>query len=99
MSGGMTHQQRTDTPDGAAPAMEAIAISKDFRLSPGHVLHAVREVSFDLHRGTATALVGESGSPPARSAWTARLSTCQAAGPSGGTRAKSSWCSRTRSLR
>ena len=62
MSGGMTHQQRTDTPDGAAPAMEAIAISKDFRLGPGHVLHAVREVSFDLHRGTATALVGESGS-------------------------------------
>ena len=62
MSGGMTHQQRTDTPDGAAPAMEAIAISKDFRLGPGHVLHAVREVSFGLHRGAATALVGESGS-------------------------------------
>jgi peptide/nickel transport system ATP-binding protein len=42
--------------------MEAIAISKDFSLGRGQVLHAVREVSFDLHRGTATALVGESGS-------------------------------------
>jgi peptide/nickel transport system ATP-binding protein len=43
-------------------AMEAIAISKDFRLGHGQVLHAVREVSFDLYRGAATALVGESGS-------------------------------------
>jgi peptide/nickel transport system ATP-binding protein len=43
-------------------AMEAIAISKDFRLGRGQVLHAVREVSFDLYRGAATALVGESGS-------------------------------------
>jgi peptide/nickel transport system ATP-binding protein len=42
--------------------MEAIAISKDFRLGHGHLLHAVREVSFDLYRGAATALVGESGS-------------------------------------
>jgi peptide/nickel transport system ATP-binding protein len=43
-------------------AMEAIAISKDFRLGHGQVLHAVREVCFDLYRGAATALVGESGS-------------------------------------
>ena len=43
-------------------AMEATAISKDFRLGHGAILHAVREVSFDLYRGAATALVGESGS-------------------------------------
>ena len=43
-------------------AMEAIGISKDFRLGHGQVLHAVREVCFGLYRGAATALVGESGS-------------------------------------
>jgi peptide/nickel transport system ATP-binding protein len=43
-------------------AMEAIAISKDFRIGRGEVLHAVREVSVNLYRGAATALVGESGS-------------------------------------
>jgi peptide/nickel transport system ATP-binding protein len=47
---------------GRQLAMEAIAISKDFRLGRGHLLHAVRDVSVDLYRGAATALVGESGS-------------------------------------
>jgi peptide/nickel transport system ATP-binding protein len=43
-------------------AMEAISISKDFRLSRSQTLHAVREVSFGLYRGAVVALVGESGS-------------------------------------
>jgi peptide/nickel transport system ATP-binding protein len=43
-------------------AMEALALGKDFRLGRGAVLHAVRDVSFNLYRGAATALVGESGS-------------------------------------
>jgi peptide/nickel transport system ATP-binding protein len=43
-------------------AMEAISISKDFRIGHGQVLHAVREVSFNLYRGAVVALVGESGS-------------------------------------
>ena len=45
-----------------APAMQAISLNKDFRLGRGEVLHAVRDVSFDLYRGTVLALVGESGS-------------------------------------
>jgi peptide/nickel transport system ATP-binding protein len=43
-------------------AMEAISVSKDFRLGHGQVLHAVRDVSFDLYQGAVVALVGESGS-------------------------------------
>src|SRR5580698_10743124 len=43
-------------------AMEAVSISKDFRLGHATVLHAVREVSFALYRGAVVALVGESGS-------------------------------------
>jgi peptide/nickel transport system ATP-binding protein len=43
-------------------AMEAIALSKDYRLGHGQVLHAVRDVSFGLYRGAVVALVGESGS-------------------------------------
>jgi peptide/nickel transport system ATP-binding protein len=43
-------------------AMEAVSISKDFRLGRGLVLHAVRDVSFALYRGAVVALVGESGS-------------------------------------
>ena len=43
-------------------AVEAISVSKDFRISRGHVLHAVRDVSFNLYRGAVVALVGESGS-------------------------------------
>jgi len=43
-------------------ALEAISVSKDFRLGRGEVLHAVRDVSFALYRGAVVALVGESGS-------------------------------------
>jgi len=43
-------------------AMEAISISKDFRIGRGQILHAVRDVSFNLYRGAVVALVGESGS-------------------------------------
>ena len=43
-------------------AMEAISVSKDFRLGRGQTLHAVRNVSFNLYRGAVVALVGESGS-------------------------------------
>jgi peptide/nickel transport system ATP-binding protein len=43
-------------------AMEAISVSKDFKLGHGQILHAVREVSFNLYRGAVVALVGESGS-------------------------------------
>jgi peptide/nickel transport system ATP-binding protein len=43
-------------------AVEAISVSKDFRIGRGQVLHAVREVSFNLYRGAVVALVGESGS-------------------------------------
>jgi peptide/nickel transport system ATP-binding protein len=45
-----------------APTMEAISISKDFRLGRGQILHAVRDVSFNLYSGGVVALVGESGS-------------------------------------
>src|SRR5579862_9892716 len=43
-------------------AMEAISVSKDFRLGRGQTLHAVRDVSFNLYCGGVVALVGESGS-------------------------------------
>ena len=43
-------------------AMEAVSISKDFRLTRGNTLRAVRQVSFGLYRGAVVALVGESGS-------------------------------------
>jgi peptide/nickel transport system ATP-binding protein len=42
--------------------MEAISLSKDFRLGRGVVLHAVRDVTFGLYSGAVVALVGESGS-------------------------------------
>jgi peptide/nickel transport system ATP-binding protein len=45
-----------------APAMEAISVSKDFRLGRRQTLHAVRDVSFNLYNGGVVALVGESGS-------------------------------------
>jgi peptide/nickel transport system ATP-binding protein len=43
-------------------AMEAISLSKDYRLSRGQNIHAVREVSLNLYRSAVVALVGESGS-------------------------------------
>jgi len=44
------------------PAMEAVGISRDYKLGHGQTLHAVRDVSFGLYRGAVVALVGESGS-------------------------------------
>ena len=48
--------------DDGAPAMEAVALSKDFRLGRGNILRAVRDVGLSLYRGKVIALVGESGS-------------------------------------
>jgi peptide/nickel transport system ATP-binding protein len=60
------HPSASDVVSAAAErgplAMEAISLSKDFRLARGQTLHAVREVCFDLYRGAVVALVGESGS-------------------------------------
>jgi peptide/nickel transport system ATP-binding protein len=61
----MTEQTQgvTSAAAGRGPlAMEAISVSKDFRLGRGKTLHAVRDVSFNLYRGAVVALVGESGS-------------------------------------
>jgi peptide/nickel transport system ATP-binding protein len=61
----MTEQATTLTSAAAARgelAMEAIAVSKDFKIGRGQTLHAVRDVSFSLYRGAVVALVGESGS-------------------------------------
>jgi peptide/nickel transport system ATP-binding protein len=43
-------------------AMDAISLTKDYRLGRGQILPAVRDVSFGLYRGAVVALVGESGS-------------------------------------
>jgi len=43
-------------------ALEAIGLSKDFRLGRGRTLHAVRDVRLSLYKGAVVALVGESGS-------------------------------------
>jgi len=61
----MSEQTLTVTSAAAARgplAMEAISLSKDFRIGRGHTLHAVRDVSLNLYRGAVVALVGESGS-------------------------------------
>jgi peptide/nickel transport system ATP-binding protein len=59
----MTEQTMTSAAAGRGPlAMEAISVSKDFRIGRGQILHAVRDVSFSLYRGAVVALVGESGS-------------------------------------
>ncbi len=61
----MTKQTLTLTSAAAARgplAMEAISVSKDFKIGRGQILHAVRDVSFNLYRGAVVALVGESGS-------------------------------------
>jgi peptide/nickel transport system ATP-binding protein len=42
--------------------LEAISLSKDFRLGRGLVVHAVRDVTFGLYSSAVVALVGESGS-------------------------------------
>jgi peptide/nickel transport system ATP-binding protein len=43
-------------------AVEAVRVSKDFRVGRRQRLRAVRDVSFGLYRGAVVALVGESGS-------------------------------------
>jgi peptide/nickel transport system ATP-binding protein len=43
-------------------AIEAISLSKDFRIGRHNTLHAVRDVSVNLYRSAVVALVGESGS-------------------------------------
>jgi peptide/nickel transport system ATP-binding protein len=61
----MTEQATTLTSAAAVRgplAMEAISVSKDFKIGRGQTLHAVRDVSFNLYRGAVVALVGESGS-------------------------------------
>jgi peptide/nickel transport system ATP-binding protein len=61
----VTEQGTTLTSAAAARgelAMEAIAVSKDFKIGRRQILHAVRDVSFSLYRGAVVALVGESGS-------------------------------------
>ena len=59
----MSEQTVTSAAAARGPlAMEAISLSKDFRVGRGHTLHAVRDVSFNLYRGAVVALVGESGS-------------------------------------
>ena len=59
----MTEQTLTSAAAGRGPlAMEAISVSKDFRIGRGQTLHAVRDVSFNLYQGAVVALVGESGS-------------------------------------
>jgi len=59
----MSEQTLTSAAAARGPlAMEAVSVSKDFRLGRGQTLHAVRDVSFNLYRGGVVALVGESGS-------------------------------------
>jgi len=61
----MSGQAATLTSAAAARgplAMEAVSVSKDFKIGHGQTLHAVRDVSFNLYRGAVVALVGESGS-------------------------------------
>ena len=66
MTGSQARAQQGDIASAAAErgplAMEAVSLSKDFRLGRRQVLHAVRDVSFGLYRGAVVALVGESGS-------------------------------------
>ena len=59
----MSEQTLTSAAAERGPlAMEAISISKDFRIGRGQTLRAVRDVSFNLYRGAVVGLVGESGS-------------------------------------
>jgi peptide/nickel transport system ATP-binding protein len=56
------HALRSAAAERGPLTLEAVSLSKDFRLGQGQVLHAVRDVSFGLYKGAVVALVGESGS-------------------------------------
>ena len=101
--------------DGGPPAMEAVSLSKDFRIGRGYSLHAVRDVSLSLYRGgrgragRRERLGQVDGGPAAGRAGAAHRGHDHArrrAGgpvrpraPSAATRARCSWSSRTRSPR
>ncbi len=53
--------QKSADPEPGATVLSVQNLSLDFHLRT-HILHAVREVSFDLKRGETLCLVGESGS-------------------------------------
>jgi peptide/nickel transport system ATP-binding protein len=55
-------QVRSAAADRGPLAMEAIGLSREFRLRRGQSVRAVRDVTFSLYRGGVVALVGESGS-------------------------------------
>ena len=111
----MSEQTLTSAAAARGPlAMEAVSLSKDFRIGRGNTLRAVRDVSFNLYRGAVVALVGESGSGKSTAAkllagqerptsGTIQLRAsrwrCPAGATSGTTRARFSSCSRTRSPR
>jgi peptide/nickel transport system ATP-binding protein len=53
----------TSAAAGKGPlVLDATGLCKDFRLGPGRILHAVRDVNISLYKGAVVALVGESGS-------------------------------------
>jgi peptide/nickel transport system ATP-binding protein len=53
---------RSAAADRGALAMAATGLGRDYKLGRGEVVHAVRDVSFGLYKGSVVALVGESGS-------------------------------------
>src|SRR5690606_8855457 len=65
--------RRHEVPVSPKPLVEVKNLTRDFDLSPGffdrlikgskrNVVHAVRDVSFDIRKGSTYGLVGESGS-------------------------------------
>jgi peptide/nickel transport system ATP-binding protein len=61
-SGQQADQVRSAAADRGPLAMEAIGLTRNFRLGRGASVRAVRDVTFSLYRGGVVALVGESGS-------------------------------------
>ena len=57
----MTNASRLTPTEDSDVLLSVRGLSIDYHLRT-HILHAVRDVSFDLHRGRTMALVGESGS-------------------------------------